>query len=64
MNKKRLSIDIQPYLCKDVLYFLNLSPISEYLNDKSLLEDKNIHYFEFGVTSNIQQRQSEYAIKL
>ena len=59
-DQKRLSLDIQPYLFKDVLYFFEFKPDAEYLTDKSTLEDANIHYFEFGVTSNIQQRQSNY----
>ena len=31
-----------------------------YPNDKSTLENETIHYFEFGVSSNIQQRQGNY----
>jgi len=59
-EQKRLSLDIQPYLFKDVLYFFEFKPDTEHLSNKSNLEDENIHYFEFGVTSNIQQRQSNY----
>lgn len=59
-EQKRLSLDIQPYLFKDVLYFFEFKPDAEFLHDKSTLENENIHYFEFGVTSNIQQRQSSY----
>jgi hypothetical protein len=59
-DQKRLSLDIQPYLFKDVLYFFEFKPDIEYLSDKSTLENDNIHYFEFGVTSNIQQRQANY----
>ena len=59
-EQKRLSLDIQPYLFKDVLYFFEFKPDAEFLHDKSTLKNENIHYFEFGVTSNIQQRQSSY----
>jgi len=59
-EQKRLSIDIQPYLFKDVLYFFEFKPDAEFLDDKSTLENENIRYFEFGVTSNIQKRQSGY----
>ena len=45
---------------KDVLYFFEFIPNPEYLNDKSTLENETIHYFEFGVSSNIQQRQGNY----
>ena len=60
-EQKRLSLDIQPYLFKDVLYFFEFKPDAEFLDDKSTLENENIRYFEFGVTSNIQQRQSGYS---
>ena len=59
-EQKRLSLDIQPYLFKDVLYFFEFKPEPEFLDDKSTLDNENIRYFEFGVTSNIQQRQSGY----
>ena len=59
-EQKRLSLDIQPYMFKDVLYFFEFIPNPEYLNDKSTLENETIHYFEFGVSSNIQQRQGNY----
>jgi hypothetical protein len=59
-EQKRLSLDIQPYLFKDVLYFFEFKPDAEFLDDKSTLDNENIRYFEFGVTSNIQQRQSGY----
>ena len=45
---------------KDVLYIFEFKPNSEHMKDSSLLEDSNIHYFEFGVTSNIRQRQRNY----
>ena len=60
IQEQRLSLDIQPYLGKDVIYILEFKPEKEYLKNPELLEDKNIHYFEFGVSSNIQQRQSQY----
>jgi len=59
-EQKRLSLDIQPYLFKDVLYFFEFKPEPEFLDDKSTLDNENIRYFEFGVTSNIRQRQSGY----
>ena len=57
-DEKRISLDIQPYLFKDILYFFEFKPHT--VNGKKILEDDNIHYFEFGVTSNIKQRQSGY----
>ena len=59
-EEKRLSLDIQPYLAKDIVYFFEFTPCEKDLDDPELLKDKNIHFFEFGVTSNIQQRQSSY----
>ena len=59
-EEKRLSLDIQPYLAKDIVYFFEFIPDKKDLFEPELLKDKNIHFFEFGVTSNIQQRQSSY----
>jgi len=59
-EEKRLSLDIQPYLIKDIVYFFEFIPIEKDLVNPELLKDKNIHFFEFGVTSNIQQRQLSY----
>jgi hypothetical protein len=33
-ENKRLSLDIQPYLAKDLLYFFEFTPDKEYLADK------------------------------
>ena len=60
--EKRVSLDIQPYLCKDVLYFFEFIPEFEDQPEIKELHNENIHYFEFGVTSNIQQRQSGYSL--
>ena len=59
-EEKRLSLDIQPYLAKDIVYFFEFIPNEKDLTEPELLKDKNIHFFEFGVTSNIQQRQLSY----
>ena len=59
-EEKRLSLDIQPYLMKDIVYFFEFIPNEKDLADPELLKDKNIHFFEFGVTSNIHQRQLSY----
>ena len=59
-EEKRLSLDIQPYLAKDIVYFFEFIPNEKDLVESELLKDKNIHFFEFGVTSNIQQRQISY----
>jgi hypothetical protein len=49
----RISIDIQPYLTSDVIYFFEFHPKDEET-------EENIHYFEYGTTSNIQQRHTSY----
>ena len=59
-EEKRLSLDIQPYLVKDIVYFFEFIPNEKDLVAPELLKDENIHFFEFGVTSNIQQRQISY----
>lgn len=59
-EEKRLSLDIQPYLAKDLVYFFEFIPNKDDLEEPELLSDINIHFFEFGVTSNIQKRQSAY----
>ena len=59
-EEKHLSLDIQPYLTRDIVYFFEFVPNEKDLEDPKLLEDTNIHFFEFGVTSNIQKRQSGY----
>jgi len=59
-EEKRLSLDIQPYLAKDIVYFFEFIPNDKDLADPELLKDENIHFFEFGVTSNIKQRQISY----
>ena len=55
-TEKKLSIDMEPYHEKDVLYIYNVNPKEE-LNIQ-ILQDK--HCYEFGVTSNIKQRDSAY----
>ena len=55
-TEKKLSIDMEPYHEKDVLYIYNVNPKEE-LNIQ-IPQDK--HCYEFGVTSNIKQRDSAY----
>ena len=55
-TEKKLSIDMEPYHEKDVLYIYNVDPKEE-LNIQ-IPQDK--HCYEFGVTSNIKQRDSAY----
>ena len=56
----RLSLDYQQHLGKDVLYFFEFTPDRDGLKDPTLLDNKELHFFEFGVSSNIQQRVSGY----
>ena len=56
----RLSLDYQQHLGKDVLYFFEFTPDIDGLKDPTLLDNKELHFFEFGVSSNIQQRVSGY----
>lgn len=49
----RISIDIQPYLTSDVIYFFEFQRKDEEI-------EENMHYFEYGTTSNIQQRHTSY----
>jgi hypothetical protein len=49
----RISIDIQPYLTSDVIYFFEFHPKDEET-------EENVHYFEYGTTSNIKQRHTSY----
>ncbi len=55
-TEKKLSIDMDPYHEKDVLYIYNVNPKEE-LNIQ-IPEDKEC--YEFGVTSNIKQRDNSY----
>lgn len=55
---RRASLDYQNYLGKDVLYFFEFTPDRNGLEDSTLLDNKELHFFEFGFTSNIQQRTS------
>ena len=55
---QRVSLDYQHYLGKDVLYFFEFIPDRNGLEDPVLLDNKELHFFEFGFTSNIQQRTS------
>jgi hypothetical protein len=55
---QRVSLDYQHYLGKDVLYFFEFIPDRNGLEDPTLLDNKELHFFEFGFTSNIQQRTS------
>jgi len=57
---KRLSLDYQQHLGKDLLYFFEFTPTMDSLEDPTLLDNKELHFFEFGVSSNIQQRASAY----
>ena len=54
--EKKLSIDMEPFHEKDVLYIYNVNPKEE-LNIQ-IPDDKDC--YEFGVTSNIKQRDSAY----
>ena len=42
---------------KDLVYIYNFEPTGEYKNN---ILDNNRKYFEFGVTSNIEQRESNH----
>jgi len=55
---QRVSLDYQHHLGKDVLYFFEFIPDRNGLEDPTLLDNKELHFFEFGFTSNIQQRTS------
>lgn len=55
-TEKKLSVDMDPYHEKDVLYIYNVNPKEE-LNIQ-IPEDKEC--YEFGVTSNIKQRDNSY----
>jgi hypothetical protein len=57
-EKQRTSLDYQNYLGKDVLYFFEFTPDRNGLEEPTLLDNKELHFFEFGFTSNIQQRTS------
>ncbi len=54
--KHKLSVDIRPYLNKDVLYFYGYEPTE---SSKSVLIDGK-NYYEFGVSSNIEQRDKTH----
>ena len=56
-SKKRLSLDYQENVCKDLLYMFEFDPE---INEVSLEDKNDIHYFEFGVTSDIKQRSNSY----
>ena len=62
ITEKRLSLDIQPYLLKDVLYIFEFKPNIEDMLTPNTLHNKNIHYFEFGISSDIQKRQNNYGL--
>jgi hypothetical protein len=54
--EKKLSIDMEPFHEKDVLYIYNVNPKEEL--KIQIPDDKDC--YEFGVTSNIKQRDSAY----
>jgi hypothetical protein len=56
-SKKRLSLDYQENICKDVLYVFEFQPE---IGEVSIEDKNDIHYFEFGVTSDIKQRSNAY----
>jgi len=56
-SKKRLSLDYQENICKDVLYVFEFQPE---ICEVSIEDENDIHYFEFGVTSDIKQRSNAY----
>ncbi len=59
-KSQKISIDIRPYTEKDVLYFFEFKPQKEDMEEPTLLNDTNLHFFKFGVTSNLIQRQKNY----
>ena len=61
IQEQRLSIGIEPYLTNDITYIFEFTPEKEHLKNSELLNDKNIHFFEIGVTSDIKERKKAYS---
>jgi len=55
-------MDPRPFYNKDVLYFFEFIAKATELANQSLLDKPNIHFFEFGRTSNLKQRIDDYGI--
>ena len=68
LSKKRpLSIDTEPYKEKSIIYIIEYKPVDEYESDKENRENESddnnyndIKYYNFGVTSNIDNRLSNH----
>ncbi len=57
---QRIRIDTRPYSEKAILYCFEFKPVEEYMKQPELLEDTNLHFFKFGVTDDINERQSSH----
>jgi predicted GIY-YIG superfamily endonuclease len=57
-EKKRLSFNSIPYFEKDIVYIYEFQPTYEFIDKNlDLFDDKNKRCYEFGVTSNIEERE-------
>ncbi len=63
-NKYMISLDYRPYVRKDVVYIYGFKPCLKFTETDYgilLLKDKNKHFFEFGQSSNIEQRDKSHS---